>query len=84
MKKDPMIIKSFKYRLYPTQVQQRELEQTVETCRRWYNLCLADRWMKCDCGLSLDRKVNIAQNVLKRAGHAVGAKAQPLGSRQVP
>ena len=38
-----MIIKSFKYRLYPTQVQQRQLEQTVETCRRWYNLCLAER-----------------------------------------
>ena len=38
-----MIIKAYKYRLYPSQAQQRLLEQTLETCRRWYNACLAER-----------------------------------------
>lgn len=38
-----MILKTYKYRLYPSKVQRRLLEQTVETCRRWYNTCLAER-----------------------------------------
>jgi len=38
-----MILKSFKYRLYPSKTQQRLLEQTLETCRRWYNACLEER-----------------------------------------
>jgi putative transposase len=38
-----MILKTFKYRLYPSKAQQRLLEQTVETCRRWYNACLEER-----------------------------------------
>jgi putative transposase len=31
------------YRLYPSKTQQRGLDQTLETCRRWYNRCLAER-----------------------------------------
>jgi putative transposase len=38
-----MLLKTFKYRLYPSKVQQRLLAQTVETCRRWYNACLEER-----------------------------------------
>ena len=38
-----MMLKSYKYRLYPSKVQQHLLEQTLETCRRWYNTCLAER-----------------------------------------
>ena len=38
-----MLVKTFKYRLYPSKPQARLLEQTVETCRRWYNLCLEER-----------------------------------------
>src|SRR5271157_1252298 len=38
-----MILKTFKYRLYPSKTQQRLLEQTLETCRRFYNVCLAER-----------------------------------------
>jgi putative transposase len=34
------------------------------------NLTLKDRWVKCDCGLSLDRDHNAALNILNRAGHA--------------
>src|SRR5688500_5571240 len=37
------MIKSFVYRLYPTKTQRRTLESTLETCRRWYNTCLAER-----------------------------------------
>jgi len=38
-----MILKTFKYKLYPSKTQHRLLEQTVETCRRWYNACLEER-----------------------------------------
>jgi putative transposase len=37
------MLKTFKYRLYPSRNQIRLLEQTLETCRRWYNICLAER-----------------------------------------
>lgn len=35
--------KTFQYRLYPTKAQTKRLEATLETCRRWYNTCLAER-----------------------------------------
>ena len=38
-----MILKAFRYRLYPSKAQRLLLEQTLETCRRWYNTCLAER-----------------------------------------
>lgn len=38
-----MIIRTYKYRLYPSKSQELLLEQTLETCRRWYNICLAER-----------------------------------------
>jgi putative transposase len=38
-----VIVKSYKYRLYPSKAQELLLEQTLETCRRWYNTCLAER-----------------------------------------
>jgi putative transposase len=37
------MLKAYKYRLYPTMAQQVLLEQTLETCRRWYNTCLNER-----------------------------------------
>jgi putative transposase len=37
------MLKTFAYRLYPSQLQARLLERTLETCRRWYNQCLAER-----------------------------------------
>lgn len=37
------MIKTFRYRLYPSKPQARLLERTLETCRRWYNQCLAER-----------------------------------------
>lgn len=37
------MLKTYKYRLYPSKSQQLLLEQTLETCRRWYNTCLAER-----------------------------------------
>ena len=38
-----MPVKTFVYRLYPSKPQKRLLESTVETCRRFYNDCLAER-----------------------------------------
>ena len=37
------MLKTYKYRLYPSKAQQLLLAQTLETCRRWYNTCLAER-----------------------------------------
>lgn len=38
-----MRLKTFQYRIYPTKSQIKSLEETLETCRRWYNQCLAER-----------------------------------------
>jgi putative transposase len=37
------MLKTFAYRLYPSKPQAQLLDSTVETCRRWYNQCLAER-----------------------------------------
>jgi putative transposase len=37
------MLATFRYRLYPSKSQERLLNQTLETCRRWYNVCLAER-----------------------------------------
>jgi putative transposase len=37
------LIKTFQYRLYPTKSQCKAMEATIETCRRFYNNCLAER-----------------------------------------
>src|SRR2546428_1860840 len=37
------MLKAIIYRLYPSKSQQCGLERTLETCRRWYNTCLAER-----------------------------------------
>jgi putative transposase len=45
---------------------------TSKTCSccgaSFEHLTLSDRWVKCDCGLSLDRDHNAAINVLRRTG----------------
>ena len=37
------MLKTYKYRLYPTRKQTKELDWTLETCRVLYNSCLVDR-----------------------------------------
>src|SRR5262245_23075408 len=37
------MLKTFKFRLYPSRSQERLMEQMLETCRRWYNTCLEER-----------------------------------------
>ncbi len=37
------MLKAFQYKLYPSRPQERKLEATRETCRRWYNDLLAER-----------------------------------------
>jgi len=37
------VLKAFQYRMYPSKPQERKLEATRETCRRWYNHLLAER-----------------------------------------
>jgi putative transposase len=38
-----MALKTFKYRLYPTPAQERQMFQVLNVCRHWYNMCLAER-----------------------------------------
>ncbi len=37
------MIKTFQYRIYPFTSQRKTMESTIETCRRFYNDCLAER-----------------------------------------
>jgi putative transposase len=37
------MLKTFAYRLYPSKTQAQLLDRMLETCRRWYNQCLAER-----------------------------------------
>ena len=37
------MFKAFKYRLYPSPAQERQLAAILETCRHWYNACLEER-----------------------------------------
>jgi transposase len=95
------ILITYKFRIYPDVQQEKKLNETIETCRRLYNWCLADRkengtgfyaqkrqlvalkrddkylkavfsqvirdrLFQCErCGLTLDRDVNAARNILK-------------------
>jgi len=52
---------------------------TSKTCSQcgalFEHLTLADRWVECGCGLSLDRDHNAAINILKRTGWDASAGA---------
>jgi putative transposase len=49
-------------------VSARYTSKTCSNCGAIFDeLSLADRWVNCDCGLSMDRDINAAINILKRA-----------------
>jgi putative transposase len=37
------VMRTFKYRLYPSKAQEQRMLQVLEVCRHWYNMCLAER-----------------------------------------
>lgn len=39
--------------------------QTCSQCGKRHDLSLSDRWLECECGLSMDRDHNAARNILK-------------------
>jgi putative transposase len=56
--------------------------KTCSSCGALFSdLSLADRWVDCSCGLSMDRDVNAARNILKRAGHALWSESTANGLR---
>src|SRR3990172_7383763 len=56
---------------------------TSNTCSQsghvFEHLTLADRWVLCVCGLSMDRNHNAARNILDRAGHARWGQSTATG-----
>lgn len=40
------MFKTFKYRLYPTSVQEQRMSQVLDVCCHWYNMCLSERKWK--------------------------------------
>lgn len=55
--------------------------KTCSACGSGFeHLTLSERWVRCECGLSLDRDHNAAINILKRAGWdtSVNANVAPL------
>ncbi len=61
-------------------VDPRYTSKTCSDCGRLFeHLTLADRWVTCSCGLSLDRDHNAAINIRNRAGHARWGLSSPLG-----
>ena len=56
--------------------------KTCSSCGAIFeHLDLSDRWVKCVCGLSMDRDINAAMNILNRAGHARWDKSTAIGLR---
>src|SRR4051812_26804850 len=37
------MLKSYKYRLYPSKAQKKRMFQVLAVCRNWYNMCLEER-----------------------------------------
>jgi putative transposase len=61
-------------------VDPRFTSKTYSNCGHVFeHLTLANRWVVCDCGLSLDRDHNAAINIRNRAGHARWGVSSPRG-----
>lgn len=63
-------------------VDPRNTSQECSGCGAYQALALKDRWVRCECGLSLDRDVNAARNILfrSRPGHGRWARTVDLYS----
>ncbi|MHC1733440.1 MAG: RNA-guided endonuclease InsQ/TnpB family protein [Bacteroidales bacterium] len=56
--------------------------KTCSSCGTVFaELSLADRWIEYSCGLSIDRDVNAAINILRRAGYALWGQSTTTGLR---
>ena len=70
---------------------ERLMLSTLETCRCWYNDCMAERKAVWDerkessgCGITLDRDHNAAINILHRAGRARGSEKWSVAACVLP
>ncbi len=60
-------------------VDPRYTSKTCSQCgHRFESLSLSQRWVDCECGLSLDRDHNAAINILKRAGQVRWASSSAI------
>ena len=59
--------------------------KTCSGCGQWFeSLTLAERWVECDCGLSLDRDHNAALNLLALGRSAWGVTWAVVATPGVP
>ena len=64
--------------VYP--VEPSDTSRTCSSCGRMFpEVSLAVRWVDCRCGLSMDRDVNAAVNLLKRSGKARWGQSTTTG-----
>jgi hypothetical protein len=61
-------------------IQSRVDSEDFDALRKASVLTLSDRWVNCNCGLSLSRDHNAALNILKRAGHARWGLTWPVAA----
>ena len=74
-----MRLKTFKYRLRPTQAQEKQLEQVLNVCWHWYNMCLEARKVAWELE---QRSVNKGeQEKTSSRYHAACPKAQSVFSQ---
>ena len=68
--------KAFKYRLYPTPAQARQMLLVLKVCRNWYNMCVSERtWAYKLEGRSVTKYEQVKQSRLYRKTFAWAAKS---------
>lgn len=75
------VLRTFKYRLYPTKEQMKLMEQTIETCRRLYNYFLEDRiytFQEIKIGVSKIEQINQIPGLKKNNQYLKAVHSQVL------
>ena len=76
-------LKTFKYRLYPTPAQERQMVAVLDVCRSFYNMCLAERqwtWKLQQRGIGKNEQVKQARLYRQTFPQAKAVFSQTLQS----
>lgn len=58
-----IVLRTFKFRLYPTLAQERQMFNTLNVCRSWYNMCLDERKLAWENG-----KIKVTKSEQEKTG----------------